>query len=88
MNAIDTVWAQRPAQDINLKQRALDRCLERLSHLERDLIGVRYSKGNNLERYAKQIGRPADSLRTTLSRVRGKLRNCVDQRLKMEGAKS
>lgn len=88
MLAIDEVWSQRPDQDVTRKQRALDRCLELLRPLEKNLISVRYTKGNNLENYAKQIGRPADSLRTTLSRVRGKLRLCVDKRLTMEGATS
>ena len=88
MLAIDEVWAQRPTQDVTRKQRALDRCLEQLRPLEKNLISVRYAKGNNLENYAKQIGRPADSLRTTLSRVRGKLRLCVDKRLTMEGVTS
>ena len=88
MLAIDEVWSQRSGQEITLKQRALDHCLEQLRPLERSLISVRYTKGKNLENYAKEIGRPADSLRTTLSRVRGKLRNCVDQRISMEGVAS
>jgi len=88
MLAIDEVWSQRSTQDTTRKQRALDRCLEQLKPLEKNLIHVRYTKGNNLEHYAKEIGRPADSLRTTLSRVRAKLRNCVDHRLTLEGVTS
>ncbi len=85
IQAIDEIWHQRESRDLSFRQRALDRCLEELKQKHRDLIRVRYTKGTNLEIYAQQIGRPADSLRTTLSRVRAKLRSCVKGRIAMEG---
>lgn len=88
MRAIDEVWNQRTAKDTLGKQQALDRCLERLNSTEKDLIDARYSKGNNLEILAQQIGRSADSLRTSLSRVRAKLRKCVQIRLTLKGGQS
>lgn len=88
MQAIDMVWHNRGSQEILNKQRALDRCLEKLKQADRELIAARYTKGNNLEMHARKIGRPADSLRTSISRVRAKLRVCVQQRLSMEGGVS
>lgn len=88
IHAIDQIWHQRNPRKVTHKQQALDRCLEKLNHNERDLLEVRYTKGNNLEKYAQQVGRPADSLRTSISRIRAKLRNCVQKRLAMKGAMS
>lgn len=88
IHAIDTVWNSRKPQEVVLKQRALDRCLEKLRRADRELIAARYNKGSNLEVYAQQVGRPADSLRTSISRVRAKLRICVKKRLAMEGGAS
>ncbi|NWK55054.1 sigma-70 family RNA polymerase sigma factor [Verrucomicrobiaceae bacterium N1E253] len=85
IQAIDQVWNQRPEKETTLRQRALDRCLEKLKPSDRDLIEVRYSKGKTLEQHAKRIKRSPDSLRTALSRVRAKLRNCVHKRLLLEG---
>ncbi|MFC4991452.1 sigma-70 family RNA polymerase sigma factor [Rubritalea tangerina] len=83
--AIDAIWNKRNSESTKLKQKALDRCLEKLKATEKELIQVRYSKGTNIEQYAHQIGRSADSLRTTISRVRAKLRDCVQRRLQHEG---
>lgn len=85
MIAIDEVWNRKSSRSTTFKQKALDRCLEKLKATELELIDARYSKGTNIEKYAQHIGRSADSLRTTLSRVRAKLRNCVQQRLQQEG---
>jgi RNA polymerase sigma-70 factor (ECF subfamily) len=85
IHAIDELWHQRDPQEITRKQSALDRCLEQLKQTDRNLIRARYTKGTNLEIHAQEIGRPADSLRTSLSRVRAKLRNCVQSRLTIEG---
>lgn len=85
IQAIDEVWNKSAPQDTSRKQRALDRCLEQLKQKDRDLIKARYTKGTNLEIHAQEVGRSADSLRTTLSRARAKLRDCVQGRLSSEG---
>ena len=85
IQAVDDIWHQRTSREFLRRQKALDRCLEALNDKERQLIAVRYGKTSNLEIFASEIGRPADSLRTTLSRIRHKLRDCVRKRLTMEG---
>lgn len=85
IQAIDQVWQKSDPLGTSLKQRALDRCLELLKQKDRDLIKARYTKGTNLEIHAQQVGRSADSLRTSLSRARAKLRDCVQSRLSSEG---
>lgn len=65
---------------------ALDRCLEKLSDKQRELIAQRYTPGNTLEDHAMKIGTTAGSLRVALHRVRQTLKRCVENTLAGETA--
>ena len=85
MAAIDAAWNMQNIERFGLKQRALDVCLQGLDQSELELLDARYSKDTNIEKYASQVRRSADSLRTTICRLRVKLRHCVEMRLKVKG---
>lgn len=58
--------------------RALDKCIEQLGEDERQLIEHRYYSGLSLSDFSKRSGRPVESLRVTLFRIRAALKKCVE----------
>ena len=79
----DTAPADRSQDRI---QAALDRCLEKLSDGQRELINGRYTPGRSLEMLAASNGKTAGSLRIALHRIREMLKNCVENTLAGEAA--
>ncbi len=70
---------------IESKRRALDYCLAKLKGRERKLLDARYSsKGGDMELLSSDTGRSRASLRISLHRLRGSLRQCISQQLTTE----
>jgi RNA polymerase sigma-70 factor (ECF subfamily) len=67
--------------EVEERLRALDLCLGRLEEKDRQLIEHRYYSASNLDEFAARSGRPVDSLRVTLFRIRAALRNCINDQL-------
>lgn len=57
--------------------RALESCMAKLTHSQRELIEARYLPENSLEMHAQITGRNASALRVALLRIRTVLRECV-----------
>ncbi len=57
---------------------ALDLCMAKLSGDQQKIVHARYTHGKSLEQYAKELGRTAGSLRTSLHRIRDALKICVE----------
>lgn len=62
--------------------RALDKCLELLDDQQRSLIEHRYYSGTRLQDFSTRCGRPVDSLRVSLFRIRAALKTCIEGELK------
>jgi RNA polymerase sigma-70 factor (ECF subfamily) len=62
----------------------LERCLEKMSDLQRKLLKERYTPGHSLEQHAIDTGRSAGSLRMALLRVREILKDCIEKNLAKE----
>ena len=60
---------------------ALDACLEKLTHEQKQIVDARYTPGRSLEEQAELSGSTAGSLRVALHRIRGSLKNCVEMTL-------
>ncbi len=58
---------------------ALRDCVGRLPDASRDLVRRFYADGLPLARIATALGRPADSLKVTLFKIRARLKECVQQ---------
>lgn len=52
-------------------------CLDRLQEFSRGLLSMRYREGLSVKAVADRLGRPVDSVYTTLSRVRKALHECL-----------
>lgn len=64
-------------EELSNRLRALESCLGRLPEKERALIDFRYFSDSHLDEYAAKCGRPADSLRVSLFRIRAALKKCI-----------
>ena len=64
-------------EELTDRIRALEHCLGRLPDKERALIDNRYFSDSHLDDYAAQCGRPVESLRVSLFRIRAGLKKCI-----------
>ncbi len=72
------------SDQMDARQEALRHCLERLRPKDRELIRMRYATGKSGEDVAQQLGRPANSVYQSLSRIRRTLAECIERRLTRE----
>ena len=66
------------------RRNALLTCLTKLAPADRELIRRRYSPGQTGRTVARQLGRPANSVYQSLSRIRRSLLECIKRRLAAE----
>ena len=79
--------AQEHLADLNdLRQNALPICLERLSDQCRTFIDLRYGQNQSHEDMAERMRMSINAIKTTLTRIRAQLRECVEHRLSGTGA--
>ena len=71
------VECEAEPEEFDDRLRALNTCLGRLQDKERQLIEHRYFSDSNLDEFAVQSGRSADSLRVSLFRIRAALKKCI-----------
>ena len=62
----------------------LETCIDRLASHARHLIRMRYFEELNAEQIALRIGGNGASIRVTLQRIRGQLRNCIERQNQLE----
>ncbi len=68
------------------RREALVGCISKLSETDRELIQLRYSPGNNGHNVAEALGRPANSVYQSLSRIRKALLDCINRRVAAEAS--
>jgi len=64
---------------------ALERCMQDLPKESLQLLVLRYEQALSLGQIAQQVGRTLDAVHKTLSRLRARLKECVEQRLRAAG---
>jgi len=72
-------------EETEARMRALGECLGRLRDEDRALIEHRYASGAPLADFAVRIGRPVESLRVSLHRLRAALKKCIIDQLEAAG---
>ncbi|KAA1259117.1 RNA polymerase sigma factor [Rubripirellula obstinata] len=60
-------------------------CLDKLTDHQRMLIELRYTSESNVAGMAKELGRPAPSISTSLNKIRRMLVECTNRLLNAEG---
>lgn len=71
----------------NARREALEYCLDSLPERSRKLLDLRYVENCSSDRIARSVSSTSASIRVTLTRLRDRLAECVQQRLAMEEAK-
>jgi len=72
------------SDQLEARREALRLCLDRLRPKDRELIRMRYAAGTSGDDVARQLGRPANSVYQSLSRIRRTLAECIERRLARE----
>ena len=80
--------SERRLQQLDTRRQALDHCLKLLPPAQRQLLDLRYANDQSIEEIAKNIGRPAGSIRQTLYRIRAALLTCIAGQLACEAQSS
>lgn len=70
------------------RMQALEQCLGRLPEKVRALIDSRYFSDCKLDAYSVKCGRPVDSLRVSLFRIRAALKKCITGELSINHTRS
>lgn len=70
---------------LELRRKALDGCLQKLSAKERDLLLRRYSEHGSVQREARQAQTSPHKLYYAIEKLRARLLACIDERMRQEG---
>jgi RNA polymerase sigma-70 factor (ECF subfamily) len=67
------------------RREALDKCLDKLSSRDRELLQNRYENSRSTVAMAAELNRPLETLYKSLQRIRHNLLKCIEQTLSVEG---
>jgi RNA polymerase sigma-70 factor (ECF subfamily) len=73
--------AERAETSPTLSLEALEHCIGGLPDEYRRLLALRYTQGRSVDSIAAELNRTADSIYQALSRLRRRLRDCMQRRL-------
>lgn len=79
---------ERSVGFVEMEYLALEHCLGMLNDRDRALIDARYNTRTLLAEHARADGRSEASLRVILNRLRTMLRDCINNRIAMEGGRA
>lgn len=80
LDAYERTEAESPPQ-----ADALHRCIEHLPERSRDLLRMRYEQSLKLEAIAKRVKSTLHAVHMALSRIRSRLAECIELRMKAAG---
>jgi RNA polymerase sigma-70 factor, ECF subfamily len=75
------VEVERQSDLLEARREAMQRCAERLSSTDRELLDLRYVPGASVKDVARRLGRPANSVCKSLGRIRQALWDCINEEL-------
>ena len=79
------VEVERQSDLLEARREAMQRCAERLSLTDRELLNLRYVPGATVKDVARRLGRPANSVCKSLGRIRQTLWDCINEEIAAEG---
>jgi RNA polymerase sigma-70 factor (ECF subfamily) len=71
----------RESELLEARRDAMQRCADKLSLTDRELISLRYAPGATVKDIAQRLGRPANSVSKSLGRIRQTLWDCINQEM-------
>ena len=73
-----------PSDYLDSLRRALQTCLQKLTPRQKELVELRYGPGGSVERMSEELGRPAPSISSSLTKCRRALADCAKRVLRGE----
>ena len=70
---------------LEARRRALDLCVKKLPPEDNDIVSGCYAEGATVRSYAKIKGGSANKFYKKLNRIRGRLQQCIERQLGLEG---
>jgi RNA polymerase sigma-70 factor (ECF subfamily) len=80
----DTAVTEVATLQLEERHVALSGCIAKLSTREKNLLALRFSNGAAVQAIAQQLGRSADGVYKSLSKIRKALFDCVSRALAQE----
>jgi RNA polymerase sigma-70 factor (ECF subfamily) len=77
----ETALEQAGTLQLDERREALDQCIEKLDHRDRDLLTRRFAEGATIQGVAEQVGRSVDAVYKALAKIRQSLLDCVTRTL-------
>ena len=77
LDLIEPHWQEADGLSMQETNKALQDCVEKLAPQAQRLIELRYGAGLNVREIAEQLGRKADTLYKTFTRVHAALERCM-----------
>ncbi len=75
-------WARRPlASQDGQRSSALEACVAQLGTAERELLVLHYEEDHSCAEIGRRTARSEDAVKTALSRLRARLRDCINRRV-------
>jgi RNA polymerase sigma-70 factor, ECF subfamily len=71
----------RQSDLLEARRAAMQRCADRLSPTDRELLNWRYLPGATIKEIAQRLGRPANSVCKSLGRIRQALWDCINEEM-------
>lgn len=84
LEAIATTALER-MDDVDLQRAELEYCIKKLSDRERELLGLRYTNGGNVQTAAAALNRTTGHVQRMLRNIRAGLLRCIHLRLSEQG---
>lgn len=79
-----SLYAQESSRDVSERAQALEICLGKLGHKDRDLLIMRYRKDISTKRISQMTGRSVNGLYQSFARIIGRLRRCITQQISVQ----
>jgi len=76
--------SSEPGTDVDLSVQMLQRCLEILRRVDRELIALRYGSGFSVRQLSSHLGKSPAAVKGALLRTRRTLRACIERRMARE----
>jgi RNA polymerase sigma-70 factor (ECF subfamily) len=76
---------ERTEASASAQSEALERCLKDMPEKSHHLLVLRYEQALSLGQIARQVGSTLDAVHKALARLRARLQECVEQRLRAAG---
>lgn len=81
---VDAAFTEQPQEDYQGRVHALQDCLDQVGGNHRSVLEGFYWKGRSCEEMAEESGRQPAALRQILSRLRRKLKTCIEGKMEIQ----